>query len=690
MKGIENVSPFEVDQQANKIIDVDALGDSEAYDFLISSARNREFELSQNDVNLLVEKSIKHIQSGNFGFSEAINFVQAISHDSWKWEEGREFLVEKVFRSLPEQYKSHPEIVHELESIIGQEYYIRPEVFLDVASNAFTDPDIDTYLRSDLVHSFNYQYSFAGDGYDRAIKGSLDFENPQSYRQAGETLNFLRNLSVVSGDNGFSEDLQERLKKILKDKNEDQKGSFLLNLRAQFLYKDLCDGHPERRGIDELSRLPYKISKDNYGYIENGIVYIIKSGASDSEVDDLMHTINSELLYARPEKGKRKSDIIDKYIEKIKEIKENAVPIREIGQLSKKTKVEIMDYEYLVYPSNQILFKSMLGVDVEQLSFEEQFELLHYLKGKTFNEVKQFQDFSKKYSTAGLRTFLSLEYGRDFGDKIIEIGEKLSEEDAKMLFAKYSEIVDSADKAVLELSTASTDESKSKGEIVEKVRDNLLRYGRKLLENFGNKLDGDNSKKDIEQLMTQLTQTKGDIVLSAVVFKALANEGVAIEEIANMNIETQVRENLKLEDKDEMKRIFHENRGEYPEDLRAVTEKEFDVVLETGKREFHILRRGEDIIAFARFDELPNGNLYIGSLNVRPEIKSLTVGGTFLADLIRQKNKDYTLEAEAYSKNKMLKNYTDKFGFEIVEDIPSYKGSEHLFYKMEIPKGKMA
>lgn len=157
-----------------------------------------------------------------------------------------------------------------------------------------------------------------------------------------------------------------------------------------------------------------------------------------------------------------------------------------------------------------------------------------------------------------------------------------------------------------------------------------------------------------------------------------------------MSIETLRRQDISDKDRQEMARIFHANRDEYPENLRKIVAEDFYNILTNGEREFHIMKRGEDIIAFARFDELSDGNLYIGSLNVRPEIKSLTVGGAFLSHLIRQKNANHTLEAEAYSQNKMLPHYTGKFGFKIVGEIPNYHGSKHLFYKMEIPKGSQA
>lgn len=53
---------------------------------------------------------------------------------------------------------------------------------------------------------------------------------------------------------------------------------------------------------------------------------------------------------------------------------------------------------------------------------------------------------------------------------------------------------------------------------------------------------------------------------------------------------------------------------------------------------------------------------------------------------LEEKSKTHTIEAVVYAHNPMLKHYVNEFGFQIVGDIPNYRGTGALFYKLERAK----
>ena len=85
-------------------------------------------------------------------------------------------------------------------------------------------------------------------------------------------------------------------------------------------------------------------------------------------------------------------------------------------------------------------------LNLKEIPVKEQVYFLTNITQKTNENIKPVQDFAKNFGEAGIRTFLSIEQGsKEMGDKILELGEKLEPEVAKKVFAKYGEIIDTAE-----------------------------------------------------------------------------------------------------------------------------------------------------------------------------------------------------------------------------------------------------
>ncbi len=122
------------------------------------------------------------------------------------------------------------------------------------------------------------------------------------------------------------------------------------------------------------------------------------------------------------------------------------------------------------------VFEKTFNVGLNSFSFPEQFRIFEfmYTAGEdTVMKIKSLSD-SKKFGVTFFRTFLSIEQGgKEMGDKIIKIAEKLPYLNARMIFKKYSEIIDSANKITEVLKNRFGKEETP--ELANAIRENVLK-----------------------------------------------------------------------------------------------------------------------------------------------------------------------------------------------------------------------
>jgi len=334
-------------------------------------------------------------------------------------------------------------------------------------------------------------------------------------------------------------------------------------------------------------------------------------------------------------------------------------------------------------------FYEETGVRFNNLSFPEQGWFLWYAQNASEEDKKRAMAFIKKYREPGFKTFLALEHKQEIGSEILSIGENLNREAAEAIFSKYLSIVDQTERVRNYLRENFGKDKNYNEETVDKIIENLLRKGKDLLVHFANQTETakrEGQKISSREILQQLEKVKTEILLFASTFKAVsAEQPVDFRDIAGTEIKTADSSTLTAEEKKEMERIFVENRPAYSKKLLATTLREFKEALDTPGKKFYSLTHDGELVAFMRFDELPNGNLYAGSLNVRPEARGSAIGSAMLKASLDREAQTRTIEAVVYEKNPMLKHYLKDFDFQIVDEIPDYEGTGQKFFKLERP-----
>jgi ribosomal protein S18 acetylase RimI-like enzyme len=336
-------------------------------------------------------------------------------------------------------------------------------------------------------------------------------------------------------------------------------------------------------------------------------------------------------------------------------------------------------------------FTEKTSFKLGRLSYRELFFFAKFIANKTRPEMEPIIQFIKQYGVKGLRVFLATEQDSEMGSSILALGSQLPIKTAEKLFKKYCDII-TASEQVAEYCEENIARNKKDTAPRLAIQNQLLQRGKKLLQTAATDLKRATTKEDrrfaLATLRGELDHMRADILLFAATFKVAADHGsIRLEDVRSTELVTEQSNKIKDFEKKDMLRIYEENRPGYSPELLKETMREFESALATSGKKFYILKNNGVIVAFIRFDELANQDLYAGSLNVRPEARGSAIGSAMLIETLSKEGAMRDIKAVAYSRNPMLKHYIEDFGFAIVREIPDYHGTGELFYELKRPAG---
>jgi len=190
---------------------------------------------------------------------------------------------------------------------------------------------------------------------------------------------------------------------------------------------------------------PFQISRGRYAIEENGDILIAEPGRSD-EIWQAVKEIErhqDRLAFFKSEKGRELVAFIEGCC---RPLELNDLVLRRVDRASSNKQEDLRDlsdFKFLCSTPAAMEIESEFGLPLSSLSLREQFYFLRFVKTKSFEEIESIKRFSRKFGISGLRTFLSLDYGQDIGDQIINLGEK-NELEARNIFEAYGGLINSA------------------------------------------------------------------------------------------------------------------------------------------------------------------------------------------------------------------------------------------------------
>ncbi len=200
-------------------------------------------------------------------------------------------------------------------------------------------------------------------------------------------------------------------------------------------------------------------------------------------------------------------------------------------------------------------------------------------------------------------------------------------------------------------------------------------------------------EKNYEHVNAQATAF-AIVFRNAVKYTKETGEMIDFKDFAGTELEVKAASELDEKTKDEIIKIFTENRKDNPKyQLRnpetGETWSEHLVAgirsaMEAGdKTEFYILKHDNDIVGFIRFDDLGNKKYHVASFNVNAAYKDGKIGGIIFKTALQVKGQDnyYVMEAEAG--NAALPFYTEGLGFTAGKPIENYEGFGNTYIPLE-------
>ncbi len=644
-------------------------------------------QLSQESVDLLVERNLQTLErsseGGKIDFDMVVKITQGlmINTDLTRLNPNDESIGDKAFRANLKLYEKYPNGAGAIENIFGQNHFVRPDILIDETAQAVGRYGASKFLRQDLMSSLQYLHAFSGGAYDSAIERNLDFKNPDNYSKTANFIEFLKRLYFISADTSFSEKEAPRLRQLLNEAVEKQQGSYLLNVRAKEVYSAMENGD---WGSDQ-DHLPVLITGDRYAFHLDDVLYI--SEPSDrKKLEDLVGRI-SEL-----------SEDIDKILRKSGQIsmgyplmQERSSLYSEIYSTMRVARVEdlavfgeaneedLASYAYLLRKPTRERVEKDFGIKISEMSLSEQFQFLNFIKTKEAKHIPPVQNFVSRYGKTGFRTFLSLEYGREFGDSIVELGEKLPQDQAERIFIKYSELVDAAESAgsyVREHYGKDANEA-----TISSIQDNLMRRGRDLLSGFATRLNSAGAETvTAEELEKELELTRADASLFAASFREFSQNGETpdFSEIKGVSFESEVSGGeLSPADVDRMKELYKINYILYPKFQKMLIER-FDSVVRDPANRFYILRYEGVIEGFYRLGITESDTTYFGAFNMNPRYRGSGIGEALMQKSLDVVAKDSVIEASCTATEAIASNYVER-GF-----VGTGAEQVHEIYSMDI------
>lgn len=337
-------------------------------------------------------------------------------------------------------------------------------------------------------------------------------------------------------------------------------------------------------------------------------------------------------------------------------------PIPELGEASE-------EYLYKVFSSLGMRKKieDDFGVQLEELSFPAQAQLLTLLNTRTKDEFGAVKKFSHEFGAHGLRTFLVTAQDEQLRDKVFAFAEHVSKADAEKVLAAYASLVTKIDDIGGYLQTQF---HKDNTQAVETIIGRMLERGRNVLR------QAYEHKDNPEKLLTLINEVNADNAIFYEGFKALRKQGEIkdfsdIIDLSFASIEAGPSIFLQ-EDMDEMIRITRQNYADKSEEFREAVVKGLTNALDREGTKFYILRHRGKIVGFNRFDEMPpatdgRARRYFGSFNVDPAFGNGKIGDVMIEQTVFKEAHSAIIEAHCLPDAPVTQRYL-RDGFVVVEE----------------------
>ncbi|MBI3952716.1 MAG: hypothetical protein HY336_02045 [Candidatus Doudnabacteria bacterium] len=332
-------------------------------------------------------------------------------------------------------------------------------------------------------------------------------------------------------------------------------------------------------------------------------------------------------------------------------------------------------------------FFDIAGIRFNDLSFAEQAQFMMFY-GRADEAMKtRVIDFCKKFGLNGFKVFLSLDYGKEMADVVLQIGD--SHPAASKIFAKYVEIINKTE-VVEDYLATNVKGLSDRPQVIDRVRENLLRRAKEFIAQYKITGDGADSRFDLKRVTRELDNLKSGVLLYGATLKGLREEGQKIDMEDLAGAEFIVVEGVQPEDVPQMRAIYARNYAHVPEFQRELLEN-FDRVMSPdqgygwgdGGNTYYILKINGQVRAFNRFHTLGEDDregithVEFGFFNVDRDYQGFEIGEAMMERSLDLQARSAIIEATCTATDVIAQRYIAR-GFVGTGFVADYKGIADL------------
>jgi hypothetical protein len=348
-------------------------------------------------------------------------------------------------------------------------------------------------------------------------------------------------------------------------------------------------------------------------------------------------------------------------------------------EFNKRTQ-KIKDFTTFLEASAYLSSKA--AVDLGSFNSGEQQQLLSVMKNLNYKGNSRLIDFAKRYGEQGVRVFVALEHDKNMGERIFQIGEKVNQEAAEVIFEKYNELISLSANLEGELADSIRDEGKLKDLDIEEIRKEIARRANNFLEKFAEKIsDADQPERagSIKAIIRALEECKKEVVVTASTYKEAKKKGLGFEEMMGARYREITARELSSDQGmlKQMEDIYQGNYKYEPKLQKKIVPAFVDRINSgTDRTKVYYFRKGGGVISFARIDTLGSNQKYFGSFNVAPEFQEAAVGSDLSDKIFKKEGAENDIWADSDPReSRSTQKYIEKNGFVVTKVHPNYEGT---------------
>ncbi len=340
------------------------------------------------------------------------------------------------------------------------------------------------------------------------------------------------------------------------------------------------------------------------------------------------------------------------------------------------------NYRVLIGPAFRFEVEEKFKIQLKDFDIRTQVQFLNFVSSRNEEEIEKIVNFTnsdedREIVTMKLKAFLALEVKDAEGTKILQVGEKLSREKAKIFFQKISELANLAAKERAEIQELLLKEKREQE--IPKIQRELLVRAYALVEKFSAQLSQEQSgEQKVENLLSDLEKSKTEIILLAAALKS----GATLEQLKDWEI--LVKENPDEDEQQEMFEIAERNWDQIKNIKDVVVDGLRGIFSDGAKRKWYLAKFQKKVASSMAFRQMETGRVYASSFNVDFDARGLGIGDKMMEIAIVEEAKENVIEATVSPRIPAGTAYVERVGFIINGIISNYRDTGEPLFSIEL------